>query len=59
VLRAVGIATCDLCGDETDRFERQWRAHVILTAGGLLAVLVVCPVCGERAYGEDEAAWWN
>ena len=53
------MAFCGLCGATTTRFERNWRAYVVVKGDGERSVMVVCPTCGERDCGEDEPAWWN
>jgi len=54
VLPATAIVFCDRCECATARFERGWRAYIVVRSGRAPSVLVVCPECAERLYGEDE-----
>ena len=57
MLRATATAFCGLCGTTTTRFERHWRAYIVVSSDGKRSVMVVCPACSESACGEDEATW--
>jgi hypothetical protein len=46
---------CERCEATVDHCERGWRAYVVPAAEGSgPSIEIVCPVCAERLFGEDE-----
>jgi hypothetical protein len=56
VLQTASIIFCDQCEAGTARFERNWRAYV-KPENDATRVTIVCPICAEGKFGEDEAEW--
>jgi hypothetical protein len=57
MLKTAAIIFCDCCEEATACFERGWRAYIACDSRLEAYVIVVCPACAERKFGEDEAAW--
>ena len=55
MLRIAQLLPCDGCDAIATRFERGWRAYVVIdVANAERRVTVVCPCCAERIFGDDE-----
>jgi hypothetical protein len=59
MLRTASILFCDWCEASTARFERAWLAYVERESDTERHLMIVCPGCAERNFGEDEAAGSN
>ena len=55
MLKVDGIVFCHQCEAASARTERGWRAYLVSGSDGEPAVAVVCPVCAEATFGEDES----
>ena len=54
MLKVDAIVFCDRCETACARTERGWRAYVATGSDGAQSVAVLCPVCAEACFGEDE-----
>jgi hypothetical protein len=54
VLKVDGMVFCNQCETASARTERGWRAYLATGANGEPTVAVVCPICAEACFGEDE-----
>jgi hypothetical protein len=43
---------CIECHASCEHFERGWRAYLLPEPDE--SILVLCPICAEREFGEDE-----
>ncbi len=48
----VAALVCVECETSSEFFERGWRAYLLTEPDE--GIVVLCPICAEREFGEDE-----
>jgi hypothetical protein len=52
VKNVVAALVCVECETSSEFFERGWRAYLLTEPDE--GIVVLCPICAEREFGEDE-----
>ena len=51
-VRPLVVLECTECGQESEEHVMGWRAYLTVEDDGSEAVLVFCPECAEREFGD-------